>query len=209
MSACSSTRRMCRSAPWRSNRSFSGPASPKVYFRPCSSVLSGLDDPRVVAATLTGSEAAGSKVASAAGRQIKKTVLELGGSDPFIVLASAGMDEAVATAVRARIINNGQSCIAAKRFIIAAEIAEEFERRFVRGMKSLRVGDRMDESTDIGPLATREILATLEQQVNQSVARGARLLTGGKRLERPGNYFAPTILTDIPKDSPAYREELF
>jgi len=172
-------------------------------------VQSIIDDPRVVAATLTGSEAAGSKVASAAGRQIKKTVLELGGSDPFIVLASAGMDEAVATAVRARIINNGQSCIAAKRFIIAAEIAEEFERRFVRGMKSLRVGDPMDESTDIGPLATREILATLEQQVNQSVARGARLLTGGKRLERPGNYFAPTILTDIPKDSPAYREELF
>jgi len=168
-----------------------------------------LDDPRVVAATLTGSEEAGRKVASAAGKQIKKNVLELGGSDPFIVLASADIDEAVRTAVKARIINNGQSCIAAKRFIIAAEIADEFERRFVKAMESLTVGDPLEESTDIGPLATGEILSTLEQQVNQTLARGARLLTGGKRLERPGNYYIPTILTDIPKDSPAYSEEMF
>jgi succinate-semialdehyde dehydrogenase / glutarate-semialdehyde dehydrogenase len=168
-----------------------------------------LDDPRVAAATLTGSEAAGSKVASGAGKQIKKTVLELGGSDPFIVLASARIDEAVATAVKARTINNGQSCIAAKRFIIAEDIADEFQRRFVKGMESLTVGDPMEESTDIGPLATSEILSTLEKQVNQSLAAGARLLTGGKRLERPGNFYAPTVLVDIPKDSPAYSEELF
>jgi succinate-semialdehyde dehydrogenase/glutarate-semialdehyde dehydrogenase len=172
-------------------------------------VQSVLDDPRVMAATLTGSEPAGSKVASAAGKLIKKTVLELGGSDPFIVMPSADLDETVTTAVKARTINNGQSCIAAKRFIVAAEIADEFERRFVQGMESLKIGDPMDETTDIGPLATRDILATLDQQVNQTVARGARLLTGGKRLERPGYFYPPTVLADIPKDSPAYREEIF
>jgi succinate-semialdehyde dehydrogenase / glutarate-semialdehyde dehydrogenase len=172
-------------------------------------VQSVLDDPRVMAATLTGSELAGSKVASAAGKLIKKTVLELGGSDPFIVMPSADLDETVTMAVKARTINNGQSCIAAKRFIVAAEIADEFERRFVKGMESLKIGDPMDETTDIGPLATRDILATLDQQVNQTVARGARLLTGGKRLERPGYFYPPTVLADIPKDSPAYREEIF
>jgi succinate-semialdehyde dehydrogenase/glutarate-semialdehyde dehydrogenase len=168
-----------------------------------------LDDPRVMAATLTGSEAAGSKVASAAGKQIKKTVLELGGSDPFIVLPSADLNEAVTTAVKARTINNGQSCIAAKRFIIAAEIADEFERRFVKGMESLKVGDPMEETTDVGPLATRDMLATLDDQVKQTVAKGARLLTGGRRLERPGYFYSPTVLADIPRDSPAYREEIF
>jgi succinate-semialdehyde dehydrogenase/glutarate-semialdehyde dehydrogenase len=168
-----------------------------------------LGDPRVVAATLTGSAAAGSSVASAAGRRIKKTVLELGGSDPFIVMPGANFDEAVNTAVKARAINNGQSCIAAKRFIVAEGIAGEFERRFVKGMESLKVGDPMDESTDIGPLATTEILERLDEQVRKTVELGARVLTGGHRLERPGNYYAPTVLTDIPKDSPAYRDELF
>jgi succinate-semialdehyde dehydrogenase / glutarate-semialdehyde dehydrogenase len=168
-----------------------------------------LDDPRVMAATLTGSEAAGREVASAAGKRIKKTVLELGGSDPFIVLSSANLDEAVTTAVKARTINNGQSCIAAKRFIVAAEIADEFDRRFAKGMESLKVGDPMDETTDIGPLATSDILSLLEEQVNQTVARGARVLTGGRRLERPGYFYAPTVLADIPKESPAYREEIF
>jgi succinate-semialdehyde dehydrogenase / glutarate-semialdehyde dehydrogenase len=148
-------------------------------------------------------------VASAAGKQIKKTVLELGGSDPFIVMPSADLNEAVMTAVKARAINNGQSCIAAKRFIIAAEIADEFESRFIKGMESLKVGDPMDETTDIGPLATRDILATLDDQVKQSVATGARLLTGGRRLERPGYFYTPTVVADIPKDSPAYREEIF
>src|SRR5262249_61185401 len=124
-----------------------------------------------------------STVASAAGERIKKTVLELGGSDPFIVMPSADIEEAAKTAVRARIINNGQSCIAAKRFIVAEEIADEFERRFVKGMESLKVGDPMDEATDIGPLATEDILETLEEQVRQSVAQGARIGAGGDRLK--------------------------
>ncbi|HYP27557.1 MAG TPA: NAD-dependent succinate-semialdehyde dehydrogenase [Blastocatellia bacterium] len=168
-----------------------------------------IDDPRVNAVTLTGSTPAGSKVASQSGKLIKKTVLELGGSDPFIVMPSANLEGAVRTAVKARTINNGQSCIAAKRFIIAEEIADEFERRFVAGMEALKVGDPMDEATDIGPLATVEILAGLEEQVRSSVEAGARVLTGGKRVDQPGNYYLPTVLTDIPKDSPAYCEELF
>jgi succinate-semialdehyde dehydrogenase/glutarate-semialdehyde dehydrogenase len=168
-----------------------------------------LDNPRIVAATITGSAAAGSAVASASGERFKKTVLELGGSDPFIVTPSADLDEAVRTAVKARVINNGQSCIAAKRFIVAEEIADEFERMFVEAMESLKVGDPMDETTDVGPLATADILETLEEQVQESVAQGARILTGGERLMRAGNYFAPTVLTDIPTNSPAYIEELF
>jgi succinate-semialdehyde dehydrogenase/glutarate-semialdehyde dehydrogenase len=168
-----------------------------------------IDDPRVAAVTLTGSEPAGRSVASEAGGQIKKSVLELGGSDPFIVMPSANLDEAVKTAVKARTINNGQSCIAAKRFIVAREIADNFERRFVQGMQSLKVGDPFDEATDIGPLATADILSDLEDQVRKSVEAGARVLTGGRRLERQGYYYAPTVLTDIPEDSPAYREELF
>ena len=168
-----------------------------------------LDNPRVMAVTLTGSATAGSSVASAAGERIKKSVLELGGSDPFIVMPSADVEEAAKTAVRARIINNGQSCIAAKRFIVAEEIADEFELRFVKGMESLKVGDPMDETTDVGPLATADLLETLEEQVQETVAQGGRILTGGERLMRAGNYFTPTVLTDIPTDSPAYLEELF
>lgn len=168
-----------------------------------------LDDARVMAATLTGSEPAGRQVASGAGKQIKKTVLELGGSDPFIVMPSADLAEAASTAVKARTINNGQSCIAAKRFIVHEEIADEFERRFVREMEALKIGDPMDQSTDIGPLATEDIFNELAEQVGKSVAAGARILTGGKRLERTGYYYAPTVLADIPEDSPAYREELF
>ncbi len=168
-----------------------------------------LDDPRVAAATLTGSEPAGSDVASRAGRRIKKTVLELGGSDPFIVMPSADLDAAVAAAVQARIINNGQSCIAAKRFIVADAVADEFERRFVAAMEQVRIGDPMQEDTQLGPLATPQILETLDGQVRRSVAAGARVLTGGRRIERPGNYYAPTVLTNIVKNSPAYSEELF
>ncbi|MGB9457063.1 MAG: NAD-dependent succinate-semialdehyde dehydrogenase [Bryobacteraceae bacterium] len=168
-----------------------------------------LNDPRVAAATLTGSEPAGIAVAAQAGRQIKKTVLELGGSDPFVVMPSADLDRAVKTAVQARVINNGQSCIAAKRFIVDARIADEFERRFVAGMAALRVGDPMDEATDVGPLATPAILEELESQVSRSVAMGARLLTGGHRLPRPGNFYAPTVLAGVPENAPAYREELF
>ena len=168
-----------------------------------------LQDDRVAAATLTGSERAGSDVASRAAQSIKKSVLELGGSDPFIVLPSADLDAAVATAVKARAINNGQSCIAAKRFIVHEAIADRFISGFVRGMEALKVGDPLEPSTDVGPLARPDLLEKLDQQVRGSIARGARLLTGGVRLSPPGNYYAPTVLADIPRDSPAYREELF
>ena len=168
-----------------------------------------LNDKRVVAATLTGSEAAGRSVASIAGKQIKKTVLELGGSDPFIVMPSADLDQAVATAVKARTINNGQSCIAAKRFIVGSGIYEAFERNFVAQMRGLRVGDPMQESTDIGPLATPQILKDLDEQVRKAVASGARVLTGGKQSERAGNFYEPTVLTNISEQSPVYCEEVF
>ena len=168
-----------------------------------------LNDRRVVAATLTGSEPAGASVAAIAGKQIKKTVLELGGSDPFIVMPSANLDEAVTTAVKARTINNGQSCIAAKRFIVAAEIYAAFEKKFVEEMKALRVGDPLEESTDIGPLATPQIVKDLEKQVQQAVTSGARVLTGGKRLDRPGNFYEPTVLVDVDPATEVSCEEIF
>jgi succinate-semialdehyde dehydrogenase/glutarate-semialdehyde dehydrogenase len=168
-----------------------------------------IDDPRVKAATLTGSEPAGRQVAAQAGKQIKKCVLELGGSDPFIVMPSADLDAAVRTGVQARVINNGQSCIAAKRFIVEASVADRFERDFVAAMERLVVGDPMLETTEVGPLATPVIVHELGEQVRRSVEAGARVLTGGHRVERPGNYYAPTVLVDVPEDSPAYREELF
>jgi succinate-semialdehyde dehydrogenase/glutarate-semialdehyde dehydrogenase len=168
-----------------------------------------LNDPRVAAATLTGSEPAGRSVASIAGKQIKKTVLELGGSDPFIVMPSADLETAVMTAVKARTINNGQSCIAAKRFIVAADIYDEFEKRYVSKMQSLRVGDPMDESTEIGPLATPQIVNDLDEQVKKAVAAGARVLTGGKRLDRPGNFYEPTVLVNVDPGSAVSCEEIF
>ena len=168
-----------------------------------------LDDPRVMAATLTGSEGAGIQVGMAAARRIKKVVLELGGSDPFIVMPSANLEAAVTTAVKARIFNNGQSCIAAKRFIVAESIAEEFERKFASKMEALTVGDPFDEKTELGPLSTADGVADLDRDVQKTVKAGARVLTGGKPLDRQGNFYAPTVLTNIPKDSPAYQEELF
>ena len=168
-----------------------------------------IEDPRVMAVTLTGSTGAGSAVAGTAGKQIKKSVLELGGSDPFIVMPSADLEAASRTAVKARTINNGQSCIAAKRFIVVEAIADEFERRLVAGMKALVVGDPMDPATDVGPLANEAQVKTLTDQVERSVRAGARLLTGGHPLDRPGYYFAPGVLTNITPDSPAYREEIF
>ena len=168
-----------------------------------------IEDRRVAAVTLTGSNAAGSQVAAAAGKAIKPTVLELGGSDPFIVMPGADLDAAVATAVKARVVNNGQSCIAAKRFIVAEPVADEFERRFVAGMEALTVGDPMDPATDVGPLATEAQLRTITEQVERSVGAGARLLTGGRRLDRPGWYYPPTVLTGITRNSPAYHEEVF
>jgi len=172
-------------------------------------VESVLKDPRVVAATLTGSEPAGSSVASIAGKRIKKTVLELGGSDPFIVMPSANLNEAITTAVKARTINNGQSCIAAKRFIVAAEVYQQFEEKFVAEMKALRIGDPLEESTEIGPLATSQIVDDLEKQVQQAVAEGGRVLTGGKRLNRPGNFYEPTVLVDVDPSAPVSCEEIF
>lgn len=168
-----------------------------------------LNDPRVAAATLTGSEQAGIQVGISAAKRIKKIVLELGGSDPFIVMSSADQDLAVATAVEARIQNNGQSCIAAKRFIVAESIADQFERNFVSRMEALQVGDPFDEKTQLGPLANAEAVTSLDEDVKKTVAAGARLLTGGHPLKRPGNFYAPTVLTDIPEESPAYREEFF
>jgi succinate-semialdehyde dehydrogenase/glutarate-semialdehyde dehydrogenase len=168
-----------------------------------------LGDPRIMAATLTGSEGAGIEVGVGAARRIKKVVLELGGSDPFIVMPSANLETAVATAVKARIFNNGQSCIAAKRFIVAEAIAEKFEREFAEKMAALKVGDPFDEKTELGPLSTADGVADLDRDVQITVRAGAKVLTGGKPLDRPGNFYAPTVLTNIPKDSPAHKEELF
>ena len=168
-----------------------------------------LEDDRVKAATLTGSEPAGASVASTAAKKIKKTVLELGGSDPFVVMPSADLDEAVKIAVKARTVNNGQSCIAAKRFIVHEQIAPEFEDRFATAMAELKIGDPMEETTDIGPLATPQIVDDIAKQVEQSVAAGATLRTGGKRHGERGNFYAPTVLTNVPLHAAAAEEETF
>jgi succinate-semialdehyde dehydrogenase / glutarate-semialdehyde dehydrogenase len=168
-----------------------------------------LSDPRVAAATLTGSEQAGIQVGVSAAKRIKKVVLELGGSDPFIVMPSAKIDEAASTAVKARVINNGQSCIAAKRFIVHEQIADKFEKEFVSRMQALKLGDPFDEKTDVGPLATRDAVKDLDADVQKTLHAGAKLLAGGKPVNGPGNFYLPTVLTNVPKDSPAYREEFF
>jgi len=168
-----------------------------------------LGDPRVAAATLTGSEGAGVEVGVGAAKRIKKVVLELGGSDPFIVMPSANLEAATTTAVKARIFNNGQSCIAAKRFIVAEGIANKFEKMFAEKMAALRVGDPFDEATELGPLSSAEGLEDLDRDVQATVKAGAKVLTGGKPLDRPGNFYAPTVLTQIPEGSPAQKEELF
>jgi succinate-semialdehyde dehydrogenase / glutarate-semialdehyde dehydrogenase len=172
-------------------------------------VGSVIEDRRVAAVTLTGSNTAGSQVASVAGKVIKKTVLELGGSDPFVVMPGADLEAAIATAVKARIVNNGQSCIAAKRFIVHQTVADEFERGFVARMAALAVGDPMEAGTDVGPLATEAQLRTISDQVERAVGAGARILTGGRRLDREGWYYAPTVLAGITRDSPVFREEVF
>ena len=175
-----------------------------------SQVKSIIEDDRVKAATLTGSEPAGAALASAAGQQIKKVVLELGGSDPFIVLESADIEEAVSTAVKARMLNNGQSCIAAKRFIVAESIGDRFQEQLFKQFQALTIGDPMHKDTDLGPLATQTIRSELDQQVKAAVKQGAKILTGGEPItDRPGNYYPPTILTDIPVDSATAQEEFF
>jgi succinate-semialdehyde dehydrogenase/glutarate-semialdehyde dehydrogenase len=166
-------------------------------------------DHRVAAVTLTGSEGAGRSVAEAAGKVLKKAVLELGGSDPFIVMPSANLAVAVETAVKARTLNNGQSCIAAKRFIVHRDIAKQFLDGFATGMQALRVGNPIDETTQLGPLASARLAGELEEQVAKSVKMGARVVCGGKRSDPTSAYFPATVLTDIPTDAPAYRDELF
>ncbi|HEY7199853.1 MAG TPA: NAD-dependent succinate-semialdehyde dehydrogenase [Candidatus Dormibacteraeota bacterium] len=166
-------------------------------------------DDRVAAVTLTGSEAAGSRVAEVAGAALKKTVLELGGSDPFIVLADADVAAAARVACRARNQNNGQSCIAAKRFIVAEAVADEFERLFGEAVAALRVGDPMERDTNVGPLARDDLVTELERQVRESVALGARAAVGGGRVDGAGYYFQPTVLTGVTRDMPVFREETF
>ena len=168
-----------------------------------------LEDKRVRAATLTGSERAGSAVAGKAGQQLKKTVLELGGSDPFVVLADADLDRAVEVAVRARMQNCGQSCIAAKRFIVVRPIADAFAEALVQRMGALTLGDPNDEATDYGPMAREDLADELLEQVQQSVAQGAEVLLGGTRPDKDGAFFDATVLTRIPSGSPADQQELF
>lgn len=176
---------------------------------PSSAVEQILRDPRVAAATLTGSEPAGQSVAAIAGDEIKPTVLELGGSDPFIVMPSADVDRAVRTAVTARVQNNGQSCIAAKRFIVHTDIYDDFVSSFTEKMAALRVGDPTDPDTDVGPLATEQGRTEVEKMVDAAVAAGAVIRCGGKRLERPGWFYPPTVITDITREMALYTEEVF
>jgi succinate-semialdehyde dehydrogenase/glutarate-semialdehyde dehydrogenase len=168
-----------------------------------------IEDPRVAAVTLTGSVGAGGSVAAIAGKQIKRTVLELGGSDPFVVMPSAPLAATVEQAVKARVQNNGQSCIAAKRFIVHTDIYGEFEKLFVAAFRRLRVGDPLLPETDIGPLAQAQAVETLEKQVQAGIKAGARVLAGGRRGSGPGFFFEPTVLAGIPSDGPFSREELF
>ena len=165
--------------------------------------------PAVQAVTLTGSDKAGREVAAEAGRCLKKTVLELGGSDPFIVLADADPAEAARQAAKARTINSGQSCIAAKRFLVEEAIADRFEEEFVRRMEELQVGDPLDRATDVGPLAREDLLADLDDQVQRTVAAGARLATGGKRLPGKGWFYVPTVLLGVEPGMAAFDEETF
>jgi succinate-semialdehyde dehydrogenase/glutarate-semialdehyde dehydrogenase len=175
-----------------------------------SDAVAGLiADPRVRAATITGSEGAGRAVGGAAGKQIKPSVLELGGSDPFIVLADADLDAAVATAVTARLQNNGQSCIAAKRFIVERPGADAFLAAFVARVEALAVGDPMDEATDLGPLARADLRDDVHDQVQRACREGARLCTGGRKLEGPGFFYAPTVLSDVRPGTVAFEEEIF
>lgn len=168
-----------------------------------------IEDPRVKAITLTGSSEVGEKVAATAGRVLKKQVLELGGSDPFIVLEDADLEAAVETAVRARFQNSGQSCICAKRFIVVEAIADEFERRFVETAAKLTTGDPADRDTKVGPLARGDLADTLERQVRESVRQGAKVLLGGKRGQGRGYFFEPTVLSGVDRQTTAFREETF
>jgi succinate-semialdehyde dehydrogenase/glutarate-semialdehyde dehydrogenase len=176
---------------------------------PGSRVEPLIADPRIQAVTLTGSSDVGERVASAAGRHLKKQVLELGGSDPFIVLADADLDAAATTAVRARNQNNGQSCIAAKRFIVEDRVADQFTEKFAAAVRALRVGDPMQRDTNVGPLAREDLRDALANQVERSVSRGAHTVVGGGPIDGPGYYYAPTVLDGVDHNMPAFREETF
>jgi succinate-semialdehyde dehydrogenase/glutarate-semialdehyde dehydrogenase len=168
-----------------------------------------LRDPRVKAATLTGSEPAGRSVASVGGDEVKKTVLELGGSDPFVVMPSADIDRAARTAVTARVQNNGQSCIAAKRFIVHTDVFDDFAQRFTEGMKALKIGDPLEEDTEVGPLSSKQGRDDLEELVDDAVENGATVLCGGERPDRPGWYYPPTVLADITPEMRIHHDEAF
>ncbi len=176
---------------------------------PGSHVSQLIEHPVIAAVTLTGSEGAGCQVASSAGRVLKKTVLELGGSDPFIVLADADLDAAIQSGVRARYQNAGQSCIAAKRFIVVESVFQEYQNRFVEAVRNLRVGNPMDRATQIGPLARAEFIGDLDRQIAESVAQGANIAIGGRRRKGKGYYFEPTVLTGVQPEMPAGNEEIF
>lgn len=186
---------------------------PKNIFRtlimPSSEIESVIGYPLVKAVTITGSSAAGENVASLAGKYLKKSVLELGGSDPFIVLDDADVFSCATTAAKARNINTGQSCIAAKRFIIFEKIADQFEKLFTEQMKNAVIGDPMDPKTQVGPMARADLLEALDLQIKESIKKGAKLLTGGFRLPRKGYFYAPTVLSYVKKGMPAYDEETF
>jgi succinate-semialdehyde dehydrogenase/glutarate-semialdehyde dehydrogenase len=173
------------------------------------SVKDIIKDPRVKAATLTGSEPAGRKIAEACGKELKKSVLELGGSDPFIVLDDVDLEETASIAVKARLINNGQSCIASKRFIVVEKIYESFTQKFVNAMNQVKIGDPMDESVELGPIAREDLLYELDSLIKESVSKGAKILTGGKVLPGKGYYYSPTILDNLKKGMPAYDDEIF
>ncbi|WP_019105878.1 aldehyde dehydrogenase family protein [Pantoea ananatis] len=172
-------------------------------------VSTAIKDDRIAAVAVTGSVRAGAAIAAQAGAALKKTVLELGGSDPFIVLADADLDEAIKSAVTGRYQNTGQVCMAAKRFIIEASIAEAFEARFVEAVKALKIGDPLNEDTYIGPMARADLRDELDQQVQASLREGARLVLGGEKIAGQGNYYAPTILSDVTSEMTAFRQELF
>ena len=186
---------------------------PKNLFRtmllPSRSVSTVIMDSRVKAATLTGSEGAGSKVAELSGRELKKTVLELGGADAFVVLDDADMDSCVKTAVMARLFNVGQSCIAAKRFIVLESVAEAFEQKLKQAVEQLTIGDPMDEKTQVGPLAREDLLNEIDQQVQDSIKQGASLVSGGKRVEREGYFYEPTIISGVTRQTTVFKEETF
>ena len=176
---------------------------------PSGAVAEIIAHPAVRAISLTGSEAAGISVAARAGAVLKPCVLELGGSDPFVVLADADARAVAAEAAAARVINNGESCIAAKRFIVEEPLAAAFETALVERMTALRVGDPRRRDTDVGPLAREDLIGALQDQVDRSVAAGARLLAGGRRLERPGFFYSPTVLARVAPGMPAFDEETF